>query len=285
LAEKPEDLGMAFYQQEIEVIGSVGAKNEIQISIDAGRFYLKTIDSSANLHSAFSLRHQVFCLELAGKSGNPEGLDRDSFDDVARHLAIFDRRTDQLIATCRLICSRFSERFYSEGEFDCSALLSRPEVKLEIGRVCVDRDFRNSIIVALLWRGIAAYIEKSGAEILFGCGSVPTLDPLEAANIYRYLIENKKVKFDHLIHPKAKYQSRALSEILARERSPLTDEEKTRVLASVPSLCRSYFDIGCYVAGPPAFDYDLKCVDFLTILEVPEMSSKVRRRLFRARYA
>ena len=146
-----------------------GAK--IKIENSAGRFTLRTLSTMAELSQAFQLRFQVFQVEMGG--GNVfEGRDHDEFDWVSDHIGIFDSKSDQMIATCRLNCSLFSNKFYSEQEFNCSQLIQQPQTKLEIGRVCVRREFRKGIVIMLLWRAIAQYMNKSQARFLFGCGSV-----------------------------------------------------------------------------------------------------------------
>ncbi len=45
--------------------------------------------------------------------------------------------------------------FYSENEFDLSAIKKLPGGKLELGRSCVHKEYRQGNMVSLLWAGIA----------------------------------------------------------------------------------------------------------------------------------
>jgi putative hemolysin len=130
---------------------------KVQMEMRVGRFLVKTISNSDELLQAFALRFQVFQVEMMG-SGLSYGLDTDRFDISADHLAIFDGKSGQMIATCRLNSSAFTEHFYSEQEFNCDSLLARPEPKLEIGRVCVHRNFRKGAII--LWLCFGEYIGR-----------------------------------------------------------------------------------------------------------------------------
>jgi putative hemolysin len=258
-------------------------KSGIDFQLEAGRFLIKTVTDAKELRHAFSLRYKVFQVEMIGHQESESGEDTDVFDEFADHLAIFDKTTNQMIATCRLISSQFSKRFYSEQEFECQTFLSRPEVKLEIGRVCVHPEFRRSIVIMLLWRGIAEYMIRSKAEILFGCGSILTLDPVESLNLYLYLKSQGKLAENYRIEPTEKYRSQEFDRILLhRPNRDLSQTEQKHSMGLIPPLCRSYFDIGCSVAGPPAFDREFKCIDFLTILEVKNLSPRVRQRMFGA---
>ncbi len=251
---------------------------KIKFEITIGRFLIKTITTIEELQQAFLLRYQVFQVEMIG-SERLTGVDQDEFDRLSDHLAIFDSKTKQMIATCRLNCSLFSNRFYSEQEFNCGALIERPETKLEIGRVCVHRDFRKGIVIMLLWRAIAEYMGKTETRFLFGCGSVATLEAREAVLIYRYLEEQGKIRSTFNITPTERFKSADFENNLLLTHSPLADKERAIAESLLPSLCRSYFDIGCYAPGAPAFDYDFKCIDFLTILDVNELDPKVRRKM------
>lgn len=252
---------------------------KIPISLKVGRYLIKTISSKEELRQAFSLRYQVFQVEKVG-ADQLFGEDQDEFDAASDHLAIFDLNSEQMIATCRLNCSLFSRHFYSEQEFHCRELIQIPEIKLEIGRVCVHREHRKSIVIMLLWRAIAEYMKKTDTKYLFGCGSVMTEDPEQAYVLCRYLREEGKLRATFDIHPTEKYRSLEFERLYFNERDSLTPQERVTAQELLPSLCKSYFDIGCFTPGPPAFDKEFKCIDFLTILNVDELSPQFRQKMF-----
>ncbi len=254
---------------------------KVTLEIFVGRFTIRTIANSSELLEAFKLRYQVFQFEMIGHSES-EGIDFDDYDSHADHLAVFDSKTNQMVATCRLNSSLFAKKFYSEQEFNCQALLSKPENKLELGRVCVHKDFRKGVIIMLLWRAIADYMIKTKTEILFGCGSVMTENPQDAVTIYKYLVEQGKVKTENKVFPTDKYTSTEFNALLNQQKNILSIEDTQLAAKLLPALCRSYFDIGCYVPGPPAFDHEFKCIDFLTILESHQLDSKLKQKMFGA---
>lgn len=250
----------------------------VKIHFEVGRYSLRTLNSILDLEQAFRLRYQVFQVEMIGNIV-PVGLDMDEFDQASDHLGIFDTSTNILIATCRLNCSLFSNIFYTQQEFYCAELIEKPDVKLEIGRVCVHRDYRKGIVVMLLWRAISEYMKKTQARFLFGCGSVPTLDPFAASVVYRFLKSQGKVRSDLGITPTADYRSNQFDDILKKSTDILKTEELVLAQTLWPSLCRSYFDIGCFTPSIPAFDHEFKCIDFLTVLDVQRMDPQLRRKL------
>jgi putative hemolysin len=49
----------------------------------------------------------------------------------------------------------------------------------------------------------------------------------------------------------------------------------------IPPLLRSYFSAGSKVYGQPALDVEFKCIDFITILDMEQISSSYKRRYFK----
>jgi putative hemolysin len=254
---------------------------KINLEIKTGRFLIKTISSQEELNIAFALRYQVFQVEMIG-SDILIGEDHDDYDHCADHLAIYDTKSNQMIATCRLNCSLFSNTFYSEQEFHCAPLIQRPETKVEIGRVCVHQDFRRGIIIMLLWKALAQYMSETESRFLFGCGSVSTLNPKDAVILYRYLESEGKINNTFNITPTEKYKSAEFERILLDNMGPLTPEKHSLAKSLLPSLCRSYFEMGCFSPGAPAFDSDFKCIDFLTILDMNNLSLQMQRKMMGA---
>jgi putative hemolysin len=253
-------------------------QTRVPMELETGRFLVKTITTETELRQAFALRFQVFQVEMVG-SLETQGFDHDEYDLVSDHLGIFDLKSGFMIATCRLNCSLFSNHFYTASEFQCTSLLSRNETKLEIGRVCVHPDFRRGIILILLWRAIAEYMGRTESKVLFGCSSVMTENVHDAALLYRYLRDEGKVRPDPFIRPSEKYHSQEFDVLVSNNIQKLTENERVFAKMALPALCRSYFDIGCYVASPPAFDKSFKCIDFLTVLESDELNARVKRKM------
>ena len=253
-------------------------KRKFNLEMQQGHFTIKTLETSDELKAAFRLRYKVFQVELVGLEDNNQE-DFDSYDVYADHLGIFDNKSGLLIATCRINHSDFCQSFYSEQEFTLKPLLDNNFRKLELGRVCVHKDYRKGILIMLLWRAIAKYIEISKADILFGCGTVATEDPDEAFLLYRYLIEKNKIRLVNGVEPTSKYKSASFQSKISNLNLPTSADDKEKAEKILPSLCRSYFDIGCYVPTTPAFDIEFKCIDFLTVLNMSDLDPQIRKKM------
>lgn len=239
---------------------------KVEISSVIGSFELKTVTDSEELIEALRLRYQVFHREMIGKT-KPSGIDVDEFDFICDHLIIKDNKSGRIVGTYRLNSSLFSDRFYSENEFEMSHVLSQPGVKLELGRACIHKDYRRGIVISLLWKGIALYMAKTKADLVFGCASIKTESPREAALLYRHFEESERFRPEYFCPPQLKYSMPSIGLWIRSFDRTLTVEENDEAQTLVPSLCQAYLKAGAYLGGEPAYDAEFKCIDFLTILE------------------
>ncbi len=162
---------------------------KVPISIDQSRYIIKTANSIEEFRQVIDLRSAVFIEEFAGKTGSRR-VDLEARDHDADFMIIQDRDTLEVLASYRLLCSDFTDDFYSCSEFVIDDFLQLPGKKLELSRACVRPDKRSKgIFVHLLWRGLAAYSAAIGNRYLFGCSSVQSLDLRHIVQIYQYLHE------------------------------------------------------------------------------------------------
>lgn len=247
---------------------------KIRLYIERHPYVVKTVESSWELESALKLRSRVFFEELLHRDA-PEGLDLDSFDLACDHLVIIDQRSSRCVGTYRLTSSTFSNRFYASNEFQIDALQRLPGVKLELGRACIDKDYRTGAVIALLWSGVAQYLQKIDARYLFGCASVHTMDPVEIVKIQVYLQQHGHAIDDCDVPP---LRGHRLEDHGLRYEGPALDAAPRK---SIPPLLLSYLRMGALVAREPSVDRDFHCVDFLTLLDTVRLSASYERKFIR----
>lgn len=252
-------------------------KSKVSLKIEMGPFLLKTVSSVPELKEALKLRYEVFYKELLGAKAK-SGYDIDEFDSICDHLIIIDKKTDQIIGTYRLNCNVKLEKFYSSKEFNLQRLLENPGVKLELGRACIHKDYRRGVVISLLWKGIAEYMNQTKATLLFGCASIKTSSPREAALLYKYFFETNRFTPEYFTPPTLAFNLSQLDIWIQNFSAPLTDREKEEALSLIPPLFRAYLKIGAYVGGAPAWDSEFKCIDFLTILNKEDLNKSLWRK-------
>lgn len=240
-----------------------------KILLETNNYILKTADTTDELIELFRLRYMNF---LASVKGHEETYDLDSFDHICDHLIIKCKSSDEIVGTYRIICSLYSERFYSQGEFELDEFLQKPGVTLELGRACIDQYHRNGAVIDLLWRGIGMYATKTNAKYLFGCSSVKTIDQQTSYNLFHYLSEKGQVDQKFHITPTEGYRF---------DFDGMDYRPAMEVKDMIPPLLKSYLAAGAKVHGHPALDRDFECIDFLTILNLEKISPLFKRRYFK----
>lgn len=253
---------------------------KVVLSIKRGKYLIKTATTAQELYDSLKLRHEVFYKELL-QSEAPHGIDIDQFDMLCDHLLIIDTENGQIVGSYRLNCSLFTDKFYSSLEFKLDKLTAITGPKVELGRACIQQDYRNGTVITLLWRGVMDYLVKTDAHILFGCASIKTENPREAAMMYRYFLNEGR--FNEAFHcpPQESWKLPDFDKCMIEFNRSLTDEETIHIEELIPSLCKSYLKAGAFLGGAPAYDKDFKCIDFLTILSMDNLHPKLRSNLLR----
>lgn len=243
----------------------------VSFAFERGSYVVKIAENGAELEECLKLRFDVFHREYKNKK-RTTGVDIDYLDEGCDHLLIFDKNGERVVGTYRLNSSLFSDRFYSAGEFEIEKILEVPGPKLELGRACIDKEHRNGAVIALLWRGIAEYIQKTGTKVLFGCASVKTIQPMEIGLIMKHLVEKGHVTDEYGVAPTRKYQVRQLAKVLDYLETHAFEYVPDEIETRIPTLFKSYLKAGVKVCGEPAIDHDFRCVDFLVVMKMDEMN-------------
>jgi len=245
------------------------------MAISQGRFAVKLAVKEEDIEAALGLRFDVFNREL--NAGLPEsyitGMDKDAYDDYCDHLIVIDSESEKVVGTYRMMPGVVAENsigYYSETEFDLTSIRNLPDSKLELGRTCVHKNFRNTFIIGLLWRGIAAYVDKYDIRHLFGCGSLHSSNPAEVSIVYSYL--NRFHRADE------RYQVQPLRRLNDVRMFSFCDREQA--FSAMPPLMKGYLRLGAQVCGAPAYDPVFGTTDFLVLLDTGKVLKRYQRRLF-----
>lgn len=241
-----------------------------ELLIETPNYVLKTAKSSRELVEVFDLRYRCFLEENADDNASSDGLDVDEFDHICDHMIIECRKTNNIIGTYRLISSERSDVFYSQGEFNLDKFLKVPGKKLELGRACIDIHHRNGNVIDLLWKGLATYIKKTDSQFLFGCSSIHTTNKKLAWKIYDYMSHMEYLDNTKEVAPIGKFK-------FEREESNF---DLMEMKSYIPSLLRSYISAGAKIMAAPALDEDFHCVDYLTVLDMQNISRLYQKRYF-----
>lgn len=242
-----------------------------------GKYQLRFASNLDDLEAVQRLRFEVFNLELGEglEESYATGLDQDRFDPFCHHLMVVDAETDKVVGTYRIRTAEMAAAhggFYSAAEFDLSGL--PPEVRanaIEVGRASVALDYRNQKVLFLLWRGLAAYMQKNAKRYLFGCCSLTSQDPAAGKWVMDYLEEKDHCHRRHVVQPQPDWVCY----------EPGFDPGPPPEPVKLPKLFRTYMRYGAKVCGPPAIDRTFKTIDYLVLLDVEDLDGVTRALFFR----
>lgn len=241
---------------------TTSAAPSIRFAQDVRRFHVRMAGDARDRATCYRLRHEVFLEEMLGRR-HPSGLERDVHDDGFDHLLITDIASGEPVGTCRLRVLPAGQRScYSAAEFDLGDFPDTDGIKVEMGRTCLRRAYRNNLGLVALGRGVGAYAAGARATWLFGCTSVGTTDlRLVAALTAAFLAQGASIG-SFGARPLDRHRMPGLAEAIAAG-PDLADAD-----GLVPPLLRTYLKAGARISAEPALDRDFGCVDYLTFLDL-----------------
>ncbi len=195
------------------------------------------------------------------------GMDKDQFDYVCDHLIVEDRSSTEVVGTYRMqsgIEARRHWGFYSAQEFNFTPYERVEDQVLELGRASIDRDHRSSEVLTLLWRGITRYCTSYGLRYLIGCSSLNSQNPAEGWAIYEQLSP-------FLAAPEFRTKPAAFCAL------PIANGLSGNP-PRIPKLLKTYIGLGARICGEPAWDREFGTIDFLTLLDLQQLTPAARNR-------
>jgi putative hemolysin len=234
----------------------------------SGRYSARFARSLEDLRAVQRLRFEVFNLELReGLTASYQtGLDADPFDVRCHHLMVLDNASGKVVGTYRLMTRELAARedLYTASEFDLSGL---PEQVFrhgaEVGRACVHKEHRNGRVLQLLWRGIARYLDWNDKRYVFGCCSIPTLEPAQIASTSLKLAKGG--------HMHARFWAKTAPALGFEPADTIIAHED----CALPPLFTSYLRLGAKVCGGPALDREFGVTDYLVVLDLRDVEPRV----------
>lgn len=248
------------------------------VPVTAGNQVIRLASSAAECDAAQALRYRVFYEEMGAvpdKDMQARRRDFDRFDDTCDHLLVVDRERaqDPVVGTYRFIRrehARAAGTFYSATEFDISRLANFPGTVLELGRSCVDANYRNRATMQLLWRGVSEYVNAYGIDLMFGCASLPGTDPQELAvqlsYLYHYHLAPEALRATALPH------RRVDMNILPKDAI-----DPRRALASLPPLLKGYLRVGGFIGDGAVIDHQFNTTDVCIIVKTDLIAERYTR--------
>ncbi|OJX81879.1 GNAT family N-acyltransferase [Magnetospirillum sp. 64-120] len=245
-----------------------GAESRLEVRLAA---------NEEEIVAAQALRYRVFYDEMGAKPTSDMAArqsDFDDFDSVCDHLLVLDHERGKggkaVVGTYRLIRRSVGEahgRFYTASEYDIAKILAKGGNFMELGRSCVDKDYRTGTTMQIMWGGIANYVWEHGVDLMFGCASLPGTDPAALATQLSYL--------HHFHLAPEEIRPRALDSLYVdMNLVPQDDLNPRRALASLPPLVKGYLRLGGFVGEGAVIDHQFNTTDVCVMVKTELVTAK-----------
>lgn len=244
----------------------------------SGSLKIQLATSMEEVRAAQRLRYRIFYQEM-GATPSAEVVrhrrDVDRFDEHCDHLLVIDPHSaaSPVVGTYRMLRRSVAERnggFYSEDEYDLGSLLEYPGEVLEVGRSCVDLNYRSRAVMQLLWQGIAGYVWRYRIGMLFGCASLPGTDPSASRQALAFLHHNFLAQEG--LRPQAVPHRYVPLDVL-----PADAVDSAAAWRELPPLIRGYLRIGGRIGDGAVIDRQFNTTDVCIVLEIDQVTAKYLR--------
>lgn len=215
-----------------------------------GRYRVRLSETSDDLVACQRLRHACFF-------GHP-GLDRDAYDATCDHVMIEGQAG--LVACFRVFTMMSGAAIaesYTGQRYDLRPLAGYGRPILELGRVCLAKGASDAEVMRLAWGALTGMVEDRRAGMILGCTSFAGTDPAPYRDVFGFL--GDRHRGPDALRPRA----------LTHEAVPLAGPyDPRRAVQSLPSLMRSYLNLGGWVGDESVVDREMNTLHVFTALEV-----------------
>ena len=260
--------------------GAVEPETAFFSPIESGGLIARLAECEADIDAAQALRYRVFYGEghaIPSAQNIARRRDFDAFDAACDHLLVISEARPDLpggvVGTYRLLRRSVADRhdgFYTTGEYDISPLLRLEGEILELGRSCVEYDYRNRAAMHLLWQAIAAYVSLYDIRLMFGCASLPGADPEELSEALSYL-------YHYHLAPEPLRPRALASRHVEMAMLPHNVLEGKNVLNTLPPLLKGYLRVGGFVGDGAVIDPQFNTVDVSVIVKTDLITGRYSR--------
>jgi len=250
--------------------------SEEEETVTAG-LEVRLAKSDEEILAAQRLRYRVFYQEMGAmpsKEMAAKHRDFDDFDSVCDHLLVLDPALGEggeaVVGTYRLMCRADGERFgrfYTAGEYDISKVVAVGGNFMELGRSCVDARYRSRSTMNMLWSGIAAYVRERNVDLMFGCASMPGIDPDLLSNHLSYL-------YHWHLAPEHMRPVALPGLYVSMNRAAKETIDPKRAMARLPPLIKGYLRLGGFVGDGAVIDRQFNTTDVCVMVKTELVTAK-----------
>lgn len=233
--------------------------------LERGAYTARFAETGDDLTAAQRLRHLCF-VEKAGRAPLQDGIEGDAFDALCDHVLVEDS-LGRLVCCFRvhaLASGAEIKASYAAQYYDLERLSGFSGALVELGRFCVDPAVLDGDVLRIAWGMLAAFVDSTGAQMLFGCASFAGTDPSLYGQAFDVLTDRHLAPDAFMPTPKA-------SETVPFAKTASPVGVRSVALAQVPSLLKTYLSMGGWVSDHAVVDRDMNTLHVFTGLEIAKI--------------
>lgn len=230
---------------------------------DESGLEIRLAQSQHEIIEAQKLRYRVFTSEFGAHIFSDEQRDLDEFDPFCKHLIALVG--DRVVGTYRILFPEGAQqagRMYTETEFDLATFGAFRLSTIELGRSCVDPEFRNGQVLRQLWSGLAKLLATRTESHLMGCVSVPMHDGGYFASSLYKLLQKEQLAFKG-------------AKVFPFDPLP-SEVECASCDVVIPPLMHSYIKLGAKLLGEPHWDLSFNVADFPMVVPIAQIEKRFK---------
>ncbi len=248
--------------------------------IQSGHLTLRLAETEADIHAAQRLRYRIFCEEMGGVANlavQQQKRDFDQFDDACYHLLVIDNNRvgdARVVGTYRLLTRQNMPRvgsFYTETEYDISPLKAYKGEIMELGRSCVEQQYRTRPVIQMLWQGIGSFIAAKDIALMFGCASFHGVNVKEHHHALSYL-------YHYHLAPKEIRPTALPAHYVNMNFMPKEEVVPRAALTTLPPLIKGYLRLNGMVGDGAVLDYSYNTCDVSIIVQTDQVKERYASR-------
>lgn len=222
----------------------------------------------------YKLRYKSLILDYDKDKASVDGLDKDEYDETCDYIIAIDTNTKEIVGTYRLIRKEHVAKvgiFLTEKEFNIDNIKGKDYDILEIGRAVVKEEYRNGVVIGLLWKAVIRYALAVKVKFLFGMASFHGINP----NLYKHSFSC--LYYNHLSSPEIRTFARANSRC---DLALLPENETDLAMAKkeMPPLVKGYLNLWATIGEGAYIDVAFKSIDVLILLEIGKINPRYLKR-------
>lgn len=231
------------------------------------------------------LRYKVFILEdgvVPSAKQKEEEREYDDADKNADFIMIKDTSLPEgynAVGFTRVFMRKHAKLnggFLTANQYDLTNIENYDGEILEVGRTCVDKEYRSSMTMKKIWQGLSRYVIDNDIKVFFGVASFIGIDPKEFAETLSYFYHYHQAPKELYCPAIEKFETVSdtgtIQKGYAAKMDYIPKEELNvrELFKKIPPVIKGYVRVGMLTSDKASVDEGFNSTDILIIVKIDD---------------